>query len=298
MSVKIGVLFNCQGNVIAHAMRAVSPAADVVYVSIADVAQSEEKRREAKEILATRNHIVTMDAAVGNENIPLAWLRATGAAVLRLPTIRFRGFHPDSVIVLRKGQRKLLGPTAGYHSRIAIAAFLSGLSVQETLELYNALVFARLGYFGEYARQFELMKGSFEGCGLDFAPMESKLRRAGCFMHSINHPKVLPLLELAIAICRRIGLPIENENVQPDDLPDLLDPAPIHPVFPEIAARLGIEAEGAYRPNIPPGSEYIEFSHEQFIARCFRLFAATDRETLLAVDGVAQAIGSLGLGRG
>jgi hypothetical protein len=295
MSTKIGVLFNCQGDVIAQAMQALLPNAKVAYVKILNLVQNEQLRTEAMDLLAGCNHILMMDAAAGHKYLSLEWMRATGATVHRLPTIRFRGFHPDTVMIVPKSGRKVGGPTTGYHSRIAIAAFLGGLSVPETLELYSALVFARLGYFDEYARQFELMRMNFEGCGLDFRPIREKLVASGCFMHSINHPKVAPLLELAIGTCRMLELPIENMNVRPEELPDLLAPAATHPVFPEIAARIGIRAEGTFRPNVPPGGQWKELSHEQFIAGSFKSFAATDRETLTATDGVRQAIASLGL---
>jgi hypothetical protein len=296
MPTKIAVLFNCQGEVIARALQDLLPRAEVIYVAIANLAQNEQQRSEAMALLATCNHILMMDASAGHKYISLAWMQATGAAVHRLPTMRFRGFHPDTVMIVPKSGRKIGGPTTGYHSRIAIAGFLSDLSEVETLDLYNALVFARLGYFDEYARQFELMRLNFEDCGLDFRPIGEKLAASGCFMHSINHPKVAALLELAIGTCKLLALPIENANVRPEDLPDLLAPAATHPVFPEIAARIGIAAEGTFRPNVPQGGTWKEFSHAQFIARSFKVFATTDRETLIATEGVRQAIASLDLG--
>ena len=71
-----------------------------------------------------------------------------------LPRVYCAAFHPDT-ITLREGGFAVLGPTAQYHSRIAVLGALAGMGVRDIAALFNPLVFARLGYLRAPAEHLE-----------------------------------------------------------------------------------------------------------------------------------------------
>src|SRR6185312_8433721 len=76
-------------------------------------------------------------------------------------------------------------------------------------------------------------------CNFDFRPLLNEWSARGCFMHSINHPKLFVLGSIARVALNQCGLRIAFS--QPEDyLHDPLTVWGMWPVYPEIATRFGI----------------------------------------------------------
>jgi len=297
---KIGVLFNCQSRGIAESLRLLRPDDRVIYFAIPQLAKSKEARAEAGARLQNCDVIIASDTHYRLGPAAPERLRATGVPMATVPPVIFSGYHPD---VCGPGARdeeggggKFDGPTGMTHSRIAIACYLAGLTVPETATMYNRLVFARLGYFGRFAEERVLLLERYQAvAGVDLAPLFAKWAETGCFMHSDNHPKSYVLHDVARIACDLLGLATSEAADSPEPQ-DFLAHFPHHPVYPEIAAHLGVEPTLRFRlPNGIKG-EPLYVGLEEFLELCFATYAKLPRSTLTAVDDMAATMRTLGLG--
>jgi hypothetical protein len=181
------------------------------------------------------------------------------------------------------------------HSRIAIAAFLGGLDAPEAAALFNRLAFSRLGYLGRFAEEHALLLERYSNVSAtDLAPLFAKWAATGCFMHSDNHPKSHVLHDVARLACLLLGLAGAEAGESPVPR-DFLAHLPHHPVYPEIAAHLGVEPAPSFRlPNGIKG-EPLYVGLEEFLVLCFAAYRNVPRSTLLAVDGMSATMRTLGL---
>ncbi|WP_462117436.1 WcbI family polysaccharide biosynthesis putative acetyltransferase [Methylorubrum extorquens] len=126
--------------------------------------------------------------------------------VVPVPTIVFPAFHPDIVYIAHKGG--LFGsPMGDYHSALIVYGFARGFSADEIVSLFRADVFSRVGYLdGWFPNRDALLAMSHaHGCNID--RLFAGWMRRGCFMHTINHPKLFVLTDLAHDALHRAEIP-------------------------------------------------------------------------------------------
>ena len=178
----------------------------------------------------------------GDELLSLRKLTEAGVNAIYLPVVAFRGFHPDQIYVIDREQNMVrIDGFGDYHSAVILSACLSGLSQARTLRLFNAAVFAELGYFDVFNAARAALIRNFAEAGYDIGgEFEAWLGSLGQFMHTINHPHVgvlAPLARLALIKC---GL-IDAGAPHPDVLPtDQLRVQLVWPTYPALAARIGV----------------------------------------------------------
>lgn len=209
--------------------------------------------------------------------------RLAGSAkrVITLPVLNFSGFHPDDVMI-----PAVRGPLGFNHSAIVIASFLMGLPPRRAAKLFNPLVYASLGYFDRYDEEHRRLVEHGAERGFDLAAGLAVWPKP--FLYDIQHPCFEPLAWLAGQIAVRIGGPLRAV--------DLADPAvrakvdhtrynATWPVYPQIAARLGLE---------PPGPPVFRFERREraepeaavalnlgrFIQRSYAVYRGADPEVL------------------
>jgi len=289
---QIGVLFNCQYRGIAAGLQALLPSAEVIAVSRGALLGPAEERRRLIAALNACDHLVCNHVA-GAGSPPPAAPKGTARQTHFLPALSFSGFHPDIVYVFREDGTPLAGPTMDYHSRIAIAAYLAGMSAADAAALYNRLVFRRLGYLDWFGQACTMLAEQWARFDIDVAPLLRRWRCAGCFMYSVNHPKVLPLLDLARVACARMALVPENPEVDAAEVEDTLMAFPTHPVFADIAEAAGVAPEGIFRSAINANGDFRVFGTEEFIQADYQAFETVKRGVLYRADGVAAALAAL-----
>jgi hypothetical protein len=292
--VKIGILYNCQHQSLRMAMAALRPDDEPVSFELTAVGRDPAAWAEVAGVLLRCDHIVTMNVAPHYGPLATAALRATGRPVHLVPSLQFAGFYPDT-IDLKLDHHFVPGPTGSSHSRIAVAGFLAGLTARETAGLFNRLGFSRLGYFNWFPEQKFLLLERYQSHGIDLrAAFENWLAR-GCFMHDANHPRMRVMLDLARAACAKAGLaplePLPDEAALPDPLADF----DMHPVFPDIAAAIGIAPSGAFRAMQVPGTQKRAMGTESFVRASHAAFARVPLGVLRGGDGVLAAMRALGL---
>ena len=187
--------------------------------------------------------------------------------VWRLPTPLFTAYHPDLCYLAADGPLSR-GPLGHYHSAIAFAAFRCGLTEQQALALYCEDTYQQLGYFDRWSKDREVFIGAFKSFGFEIGPLFTEWTRSGSFMHSINHPKIHCLRDIAIAILERAGKEVNVTDILPHDN---LTSGPVFPVYPEIGTRLGVRGSYLFKP----GGAYTVKGLEHYLSDCYRIYRGT-----------------------
>ena len=247
---RVCIIGNCQADGLADWIGALAPALTVEAFSVAGVRPDDPEAKARWRALLDRSDWVVMQTGPEHRarfDLPEpAALETEGRRVTLAPWIIFRGFHPDCTYLFHKGAT-VPGAAGPLQSALALAARLEGLSRQRAVRLYNAYVYARLGYFDAYAAALDLMAEEWTALGLD--PSLWLVRRPEPFMHTINHPVPAVLEDVARQLLARSGFAATAPTHAP---PDRLIGGGTWPVYPEIAERLGVEGGTAYRrPGLP-----------------------------------------------
>jgi hypothetical protein len=190
--------------------------------------------------------------------------------VVAYPVVFFYGLHPDLVYVWLDG-KPVQGPLGDYHSSLALYGFLHGMSVEQTVSLFNPAVYEALGFFGLYEESSEHYLGLGRADGFDMRPHLVRWARRGAFMYSVNHPRAFVLEDLATELLARVD-PGARREPAPGEvselIPDMLASGPVFPVYPEIGLRLGIRGTYAFKPaaghRVLTLAEFVAESHEAY----------------------------------
>jgi hypothetical protein len=160
--------------------------------------------------------------------------------LVTIPPIVFDGFHPDIHIIAEAG-KQLESPIEVYHSRILAAAYLLGLSASRAINLFNRLIYRRLGY----DKVFHASKAALAetlvpwGCNIVLDQYFDTWMANGCFMYTPNHPRIDVLASFARFAADRAGL-VEPAAAMPANIPDILAQQNAWAIYPELAHDLGI----------------------------------------------------------
>jgi hypothetical protein len=290
---KIAILFNCQHTGLANAMRALRPDLQIQSFELF-LYRSPEGKQQLLAQLERFNTVLGPGLGPDWGALSTESLRARGYKYFLLPGIAFSGYHPDTVYVFATPTNHFRAATGPYHSRIAIAGFLAGLSVEETVGLFNRLVFSRLGYLDAFQQSRLFLINQFKNIGVDLAPYIDAWAAKGCFMHTINHPKIRVLCDLAVIACQLIGLAIPGDRAPLEMVADNLALYPEMPVYPEIAYHLGIKGHTMFRA-VDVGHVFQFFPLESYLRSCFKFYETGPRNEMLKADGVKDAMEKLGL---
>jgi hypothetical protein len=202
----------------------------------------------------------------------------THARVVSFPTLYFNAFHPDLVQV-NGPDGYVETPLANCHSSLALYGWRRNLGVARTLRLFSEAVFAKLGFFDFCKTAKCALLQAAQQTDIQLDSELDKWVRAGCFMHSVNHPKLHVLADIARAVARYAQLEVLAGSPE-NFLDDPLRAGPIWPVYPEIAARLGVTGSYLFKP--PQNSGEIRLLDlETFIVESFARYAVVERDALV-----------------
>ena len=200
-----------------------------------------------------------------NNKVARAAAEAHGKRVQLLPLVQFGAFQPDICYAWHRGTRTLTSPH--YNSAIVVWGWRNGLDVADTAALFRADTFAALGYFDAWAQGVKDLQRVFADAGLGhrLADWFLAVKRGGCFMHSMNHPHVDAVVRLARVLADEAGLSVVRD-IAPGEIHDGLN-GTMWPVYPEIAARLGIGG-GSYCWKYLTQNRFVD-GVEAFVAQAF-----------------------------
>lgn len=196
--------------------------------------------------------------------------------VTRVPGFRFRGCHPD-VTYVKCGETVVKGPMDGYHSAIVLAAFKQGLTEAHTRSLFTLDFYDSAGFFSIWEAEKKELFDCFDLVDLDIRADFVRWMRSGGFMHTVNHPRINAVYDVAIHVARKLynGALVEC-GIRPHDN---LTVGPIYPVYPEIAEHYGLSAGSYY---FKPVGTYKVITIEEFIAGSYSVYRNFTASDLLA----------------
>jgi hypothetical protein len=288
MTLRIGILSNHQAESLAIALRALLPDAETVAIDSDRVAPDPAARDRAAGVLHGCAHIISRDLPAAAGPLSTAALRAAGRPVHLIPPLEFAGFHPDTVTV-RLDHVVLTGPTGPYHSRIVAAATLAGLPPEAAADLFNTLVFVRLGYPDALADHGARLIARYLAYGIDLSATLPSWQQGGCFMHAIDRPKLRVMIDLARIACAMMAV---RPTAQPAaTLPDPLAAPPTHPYFTELAARAGLPPDGSFRAALPAEP----LTALDFAQASMQALRRAPLASLRQIPGIAAAMAKLDL---
>ncbi len=155
------------------------------------------------------------------------------AKVRQFPPLNYTGFHPDCVYVGRRPGGYVSGPMGEYQSSIVFWAWQHGLGPEQAVALFRDEVFDCLDFPQYHAAAEDNLIALGRHAGLPLAPLIDRWRAIGCFMHTINHPKLFALADVVGEVLRREGIkPLEGAHEWVDDG---LARWPVWPVYPALA---------------------------------------------------------------
>jgi hypothetical protein len=205
-----------------------------------------------------------------HDNKELLERSGTRAKQVVCPPLLFGGFHPDMVYAWRNDGSFFQG-LSPYHSAIALWAWRRGLDVPDAVGLFKPEIFRRLGYYEAYRGEVDALRAGFMTSSLDFSWFWLRVKRMGVFMHTLNHPRVEPIVLVAKLIAVELGMSSEVLQ-QPLEryVQDELLPIAVWPVYPDLAAHLGIP--GSYLFSFGP----LTFSLEEFLETQWAAYGDAD----------------------
>jgi len=258
---KIIVSSNCQTGGIAASLQVIFPDNVVAPEPLPTFPNAEaelgfiEKLRDADVWVSIGGYDLLEKYGIANQ-----------VRLVRIPIIRFSGFHPDLVYAKRISTGKFVVPH--YNSAIAIWAYKRKLDACDAEKLFNRRTFAELGYLDSWGPGINQLKQRFKDSDLEFSEFILPMRREGLFMYSLNHPKAIALVRLAKLVARKMGAEAEVLD-RSIDINDGLNEV-IWPVYPEIGDSLSLHS--TYKWKMGEGKwivgvrEFLESSYENYAA--------------------------------
>ena len=253
---------NCQTIGVGEALRQLIPDMQIILAPITSLHQQTDVDNL---LYSIRNSRVWV--AVNSAEVDELQRVAVPRRLVKIPSIEFDGFDPDSCSIKIRGSN-LDFPEMAYHSIIAVCSYLKGRSVEETKAFYCNQMFSKLNFYGRWMQSAEALRMEFSESGfldLHFREYWSRAKYSGKFMHTFNHPKKLMLEGLAVLIKARL----DDSDPQWESKPNIMHDCPEHhwPVYPEIASFLGYSGSLEWRINSTMYSGL-----DAFLAHSFELY--------------------------
>ena len=164
--------------------------------------------------------------------------------VFRFPELYFNAFHPDQVYAWMRDGSLVEGATGPYNSAIALWAWQHGLTAQQTISLFTPEIFGALGYHDRWQVSIDRLRHDFVPFPhLDYRDFIIPLQRAGAFMHTVNHPKVPAIAQMARLLAKQIDPSIDIESIPIENMmvDGLFMASFSWSVYPSVANGLGIK---------------------------------------------------------
>jgi len=218
------------------------------------------------------------DVVLRQRNPRQPWsLRPAAPNDILFPRIYYNAFHPDCVVL----ESRVHSAMQGYHSALVLYGWRHRLSVEQTVNLFNERVFEALGFFDFGDVTTRLVEEDAAAAQFDLGDAVFEWRRAGCFMHSPNHPKLYVLADIARRVMERAQL----EVIVSDPESYLIDPLKadaVWPIYPELGARWRLPGAYAFMPGYDPKTYLAPalFDLEEFVATSFTIYEQLDPAAL------------------
>jgi len=258
---RIVITSNCMIGGLTSALTALLPSVQFVAIPYVGI----DENYLADELAIADAWLVSAPA-----ELQAAALKRTGNSALRhipFPDLYFNAFHPDQVYAFMRDGSLVEGATGPYNSAIALWAWQHGLNAQQTISLFTPEILGALGYHDRWQVSVDRLRHDFVPFPhLDYRDLIIPLQRTGAFMHTVNHPKVTALAQLARLLAKQIDPTVDTESIPVENMMvDGLFMASVSwSVYPSVANALGIN--GAFMWKL---KDHSVIGLEEFVQRSF-----------------------------
>ena len=263
---RVVISSNCMTGGLTSALSLLLPSAQFVpipYVGVDEVVLREQLSASDKWLVSGPEEIQT--AAM--DHISNSRLQR-----IPFPDLHFNAFHPDQVYAWMRDGSLVEGATGQYNSAIALWAWQHGLNAQQTISLFTPEIFGALGYHDRWQVSVDRLRHDFVPYPhLDYRDFIIPLQRAGAFMHTVNHPQVAAIAQMARLLAKQIDSTVDTENIPIENmLVDGLFMASFSwSVYPSVANALGLK--GAFMWKL---EDHSVIGLEEFVQRSFAKYEA------------------------
>ncbi|MFO1168650.1 MAG: WcbI family polysaccharide biosynthesis putative acetyltransferase [Rhodoblastus sp.] len=251
---RVAVVGNCQSFGYAFALKLFDPALTVDRYPL--VAPSLTDLKTLRAALQDYDIVLAQDFGpqILRDNATSEALFADFPGVVRLPTINFYGFHPDTIHLLdpTKGNRFILGPAGVYHSALTLFGHIKGFSVEQTEALFSQEAFAFVGYLDVWQSAVAEVLRAGAAADMKLEGAVARWARGRAFMYTPTHPRPQVMFDIGRLAMEKAGL--KAQALDTDDYAvDDLSRDYILPVYPPLAELYGLR-----------GSTVLKLAHYKF----------------------------------
>ena len=258
---RVVITSNCMTGGLTSALSLLLPTAQFVpipYVGVDEVVLREQLSASDKWLVSGPEEIQT--AAMDHIN-------NSRLQRIPFPDLYFNAFHPDQVYAWMRDGSTVECATGPYNSAIALWAWQHGLDAQQTISLFTPEVFGALGYHDRWQVSIDRLRHDFVPFPhLDYRDVIIPLQRSGAFMHTVNHPKVPAMAQMARLLAKQIDPSVDTESIPVENMMvDGLFMASVSwSVYPSVANALGLK--GAFMWKL---EDHSVIGLEEFVQRSF-----------------------------
>jgi len=191
---------------------------------------------------------------------------------VEIPAFTFTGYHPDCCYVAADGEHITDGVVGPYHSMIALAGYKEQIGPAATARFFTDRIYRQAGYYGLWEEQRAERIRGFANLGYDISGVFRKAGRGRSFMHTIDHPDIVLMMELAKVVLRKLDRPYREDAPLPVDVLANVT----WPVYPEVGEQFGVA--GAYR--FRPIDRYMTLDLNEYLEETFASLGRWDRSRL------------------
>jgi hypothetical protein len=247
------VISNCQAQPIRHTLSLACHGMTFAAFGVHLIAPRNREATIAEFVVEAQKFDVIITICLSDDFGPLSQKQIAqtfpGKPIIFIPNFFFSGLHPDLTYLGDLGNR-VSGPLSEYHSKLVVLGYVAGLSARQVEELFQYEVYRKVGFLDEFGRSIAEAHRRDAGLSVPFgSEMEGLLKQELCFL-SVNHPTSFLLAHFCAKLARSLeetGMAQAAKGlVQPYTLVNFLAYNVVFPVYPEIAAALGLLFPGSY----------------------------------------------------
>jgi len=231
--VRIGVAMRCQTLGIARYLKAMLPDSQIE--GFAQLYKSHPTTSNLRRLSKDYDHFICCEPAgeIDLQNFHY------------YPMITFNAFHPDIIYVKNKDSSQYT--EIHYNSFIIAECFRRGILERFVTDFFRWEVFASLGYLDRWSLEANSLKTQFANSKSrdSFRLLFYRIKRAGVFMWTLNHPKSFALRDYAVVMANEVfgrSLDFESVETQPDTLSEVR-----WPVYPGISEIFDVPSSTEFR---------------------------------------------------
>ena len=201
------------------------------------------------------------------QNSLLNGLSNTALKVIRFPELYFNAFHPDQVYAWMPNRSLVEGATGPYNSAVTLWAWQHKLTANQAISLMTPEIFQALGYHDRWQLSVDRLKHDFSPYPLfDYRDFIIPLQRGGCFMHTVNHPRVSAMAQMARVLGKQIdsGVRTDEFAIEGMMLDGLFMASVSWSVYPSVANSLGLKGAFLWKRDDHSVIGLEQFVHESF----------------------------------